>query len=97
MLRWILVPIAVATCLLAGIVGAMAGICAALHWPLSDLNFAYTIRWGVVAGLLGAFLAAGLLLSARRERLWWLAILVAGFTLLMSCAGMWWNVVSSLG
>jgi hypothetical protein len=97
MLRWVLVPIAVTTCVLAGIVGAIAGTCAELHWPLSDLNIAHAIRWGVVAGLLGAFLAAGLILSARRERLWWLAILAAGFTLLMSCAGMWWNVVNSLG
>jgi predicted Zn finger-like uncharacterized protein len=97
MVRWILIPVAVATCLLAGLAGAIAGMCAVLHWPLSEENFAYATRWGVVAGLLGALPAAGLLLSARRDRLWWLAILVVSFTLLMSCAGMWCNVVSSLG
>lgn len=97
MFRWIVVPIAVAACLLAGIVGAMTGICTELQWPLSEENLAYTIRWGVVAGLLGSFLAVGLLLSARRERLWWIAVVVMACTLLVSCVGIWWNVVTSLG
>jgi hypothetical protein len=99
--RWILVLIVVAACHLAGIVGAMAGIRAAFtdyfrDGTLAGWNYAYAIRWGGIAGLLGAFVGAGVLLPARRERLWWIAILVVVFTLLMSCAGMWWDTATSI-
>jgi hypothetical protein len=97
MLRFVLILVLGPVCTLAGVVGAMAGICAELGWPLSGPNFDDTVRWGIGVGVLGALLTALLLLSARRERLWWVAILGGGGTLLVSCASMWWNVVRSLG
>jgi hypothetical protein len=97
MLRWILVLLTAAACLFAGVLGAMAGICAELHCPLSRENFNYTLKHGCVTGTLGGLFATGLLLFARRDRLWLLAILSAGLTLLFSFAVMWWDVVASLG
>jgi hypothetical protein len=93
----VLVPITAAACLLAGIVGAFAGFCAEIHWPLSEPNSAYTLRRGVAAGLLGAVAATAILVTGRREHLWWLAVVAAGLTLLLSSACMWWHVVSNLG
>jgi hypothetical protein len=97
MLRFILMMVTVPVCILAGLVGAVAGICAELHWPLSEPNFAYMSRWGVGVGILGAVLTALLVVVVPRERLWWVVSLGSGVTLMVSCASLWWTVVSSLG
>lgn len=97
MLRSIHVLITVAACLWAGIEGAIAGMGVELQTPLSAPSHTYAVRWGTGAGVLCAFIAVGVLLSARRERLWWLTIVAAGSTLILSFAGMWFKVVSGLG
>lgn len=97
LLRIVVLLLALPACILAGILGALAGICAELHWPLSGPNFDYTIQWGTGAGILGGVVTALVVLGARRGWLSWSVLLGIAITLLVSCVSMWWAVVSSLG
>jgi hypothetical protein len=97
MLRWVFFPITTMACLLAGVLGAMAGAFAVVGWPgaVVPLFFA-ALRIGLIAGGLGAVLAAVPLFFAEREWLWRVVMLSAGFTLLLSSAAMWWIMVTAL-
>src|SRR5689334_7558955 len=97
MFRLVVIVLTIPGCILFGITGAILGIAAELHWPLSEVNLAYTIRWGVGIGVIGAAVTALALWTAPRERLGWIGSLGAGVTLVVSCASMWWDVVRSLG
>jgi hypothetical protein len=97
MLRVVVILVAVPGCVLGGVVGALTGVCIEFQWPLSEENLAYTIRWGVTLGAGGAILTVLVLCAVPREKLWPVGSLGPCVTFLLSVAGMWWDIVTSLG
>jgi hypothetical protein len=70
------------TCLPAAVVGAYVGCAEALHWPLSEANVWYSVRWGIVIGLIVSTVAVGVAVHVPRRRLalvGFAGIICAGF------------------
>jgi len=83
--------------LAAGLTGSISGMSAELGWPLSEANLDYSITWGIIWGLFGALINGLALVWARRERLWWLAIIGSAGIFLLTCVSIRLKVITSLG
>jgi hypothetical protein len=97
MTRLFLIVVMIAICLGAGATAGPAAFASELSWPLSEANLTASLALGTGWGVVGALVAAVALALADRKRLGITAVIAVAVTWLISFAGVWWVVVSSLG
>jgi hypothetical protein len=86
-----------AVCVGAGATAGPLACASVLEWPLSEINLKHSVGLGLAWGVFGALLAAVVLSAVDRKRLWVTAGIAVTTTWLITLAGVWWYVVSSLG
>jgi len=89
--------VTVAACVGAGATAVPVAFASELYWPLSEDNFRESVSLGIGWGIVGALSAASALSIANRKYLWITAVIAVVGTWLITFAGVWWYVGSSLG
>jgi len=97
MLRLFAIIVTAAACVAAGVTAGLVAFASELHWPLSEANLAAGSGYGIRGGVIGAVIAAFFLWQADRKTLWIAGAIAVAVTWLVTFAGVWWIVVSSLG
>jgi hypothetical protein len=97
MLRLILIVLTAAACVGAGTTAGPVAFASEFHWPLSEPNFRTSVHFGLCWGIVGALIAAFALALTHRKYLWITAVIAIVATWLITFAGVWFMVVSSLG
>jgi hypothetical protein len=96
-LRLLVITATAIACVGGGATAGVAAFVSEFRWPLSDANFDYSCRLGTYGGIVGALLAAFCLSQVKRRYLWTTAVVALGATWFVTCAGVWWHMVSGLG
>jgi hypothetical protein len=97
MFRLLVISMTGLACVAAGATAGLLAFASELGWPLSAANFGYSARLGAYCGIASAVTAALCLATIDRKHLWLGGAVALVVTWLLSCAGVWWHVVTGLG
>jgi hypothetical protein len=96
-LRLVTMVVTAVACVGAGATAGVAAFASELTWPLSPANFAGSALMGAYWGIACGAIAAICLAALNRKHLWIAAVLAVVVTWFVTCAGVWWLLVSNLG
>jgi hypothetical protein len=97
MLRLFVIIATAVACVGAGATAGVVAFASEFRWPLSDANFDYSARLGAYWGVGGAVIATICLSQTDRKYLWMAGGIAVVATWLVTCAAVWWHMVSGLG
>jgi hypothetical protein len=97
--RFIFALITIVTCMLCGVLGAIAAMCSEFQSPLSAANSAGAIGWGLMVGGDSAFISvlSLLVLPPQRMIISWVMLFGGAMAFLVTFVCVWFHVPSSLG